>query len=252
MPLYIITNASTLNEENLTRLLPYMNNLTLQLSFDGDNEKTHAITRGTQNFKQLIECINFFVNHGLMQHIIIRYNIMFHNYKEISSFVQYMSSFKCQTIAFSYILPQGRGSALKEINENIKKEISLNVTSLQKRYNNINISIKQKPVITCPYALTQKNQIITFSPRVDSEGNVYPCQVEVDSKFIIGNLYTQSMKDILNSHKLKNYFLYVTNKKERISQCRKCVFSYICGGGCVALPNACEQMKKTMLHDFLH
>lgn len=253
MPLYIITNASIMSEEKLKELAPYISNLKFQLSFDGGNEKTHAISRGEKNFLQLLSCIDYFKKHDFMDHLLIRYNILPYNYMEIKAFISLMASQGCQAISFSYILPQGRGTLFgATLSDVVKDEIYSNVCSLKNDYTDINIDIKQKPVITCPYAIVRANQTILFSPRVDSCGNVYPCQVEVDSKFILGNLYSQTMKDILTSQKLKDYFKHVTRKEIRNKNCGQCGFKCICGGGCVAIKNDCNQMKKAMIRDFLH
>ncbi len=252
MQLYIITNASLLSDSVLERLRAYMDILHFQFSFDGGNEKTHSISRGNENFHGLERCIEYMVTNGFRNHIFIRYNITPWNFREIEEFVEKAAAMGCGNISLSYILQQGRGSNSKVLGKPEKLKIHETIDEMSIRFPDMTIKLTEKPVITCPYSIVQNNQNIKFLPRIDSSGNVYPCQVEVNPRFIIGNIYENSLSDIMNSDIFHRYIEFVTDKKGRNSKCGDCAVANLCGGGCVAVHYSCEEMKAAILQGFLN
>jgi radical SAM protein with 4Fe4S-binding SPASM domain len=66
------------------------------------------------------------------------------------------------------------------------------------------------------------------------DGNVFPCQMFTDDKFIIGNVYSQTLSEILNGERLSAFIVAVHGRKGNIEQCKPCGYKGMCAGGCPA------------------
>ena len=249
---YIVTNASLLSNQVLKKIQPFMNTLDFQFTFDGGKPYTQAITRGIDNFKQIKLCIMYMLGNNYRNNIYLRYNITPFNFLEIDDFINEFTAMGCKYISFSYILQQGRATENSLLTEEQKAKINNVITERKKEIgNDIYLKLSGSPTIICPYAIIRQHQNIVFLPRVTSDGDVFPCQVEVDSKFIIGNIYNNSLEEIMNSQQFKEYIEYISNKQARNKGCKKCILSKICGGGCIAVKNSCNELKTTILKGFL-
>lgn len=70
--------------------------------------------------------------------------------------------------------------------------------------------------------------------RILSTGDVYPCQILSDPKYIIGNIYDDSLCDIVRSNKMEKLCSLLQSRLVTIPKCKKCKFLYFCGCGCIA------------------
>lgn len=61
---------------------------------------------------------------------------------------------------------------------------------------------------------------------VSANGNMFPCHMFFEDKFILGN----ALKDNIDDIYMKNRPMFSVNKK---TKCSKCEYQYICGGGCL-------------------
>lgn len=251
MHLYIITNGSMLNKDFFDKIKPYMCYLSFQFTFDGYTASTHAKSRGENNYTKIKQCISYLISNGYSEHIFLRYNITAYNFSEVYSFLEYCHKIHCKTVSLSFILNQGRANEEILTTDNQENKVKALVEKAQLEFPELVIKFSDKPVITCPYALVRPNQRLTFLPRIDSKGNVYPCQVEVNPDYIVGNIYEDSLFDIMYSEKFNKYITYVTRKEERNKKCRNCTISKLCGGGCVAMKTCCDRIKSEILHGFL-
>ncbi len=66
---------------------------------------------------------------------------------------------------------------------------------------------------------------------VDDNGDVYPCHLFHYDKFKMGNIFTDSIPDIMQGEKNKIFVkeMHVDHNNEF---CRSCAVRYLCGGGC--------------------
>ena len=61
---------------------------------------------------------------------------------------------------------------------------------------------------------------------VQSNGDVHPCHMFFGDKFKMGNIFKESLDNILN-----NYDSEIFNV-DNIEECKNCQYRYLCGGGC--------------------
>ncbi len=67
---------------------------------------------------------------------------------------------------------------------------------------------------------------------IDSNGDVYPCQMLLKDEFLITNIKKDSWQDDLKRSKV--FSLFNQNVLD-IDECKGCVYKFICGNGCKAL-----------------
>lgn len=251
MHLYVVTNGSMFNIEFFEKIKPFMRFLSFQFTFDGNSVETHGRTRGKDNYFKIKYWISRLIDEGYGDKIYIRYNITTYNYLEVYNFLEYCNKTCCKSVSLSFVLNQGRANEAMLVTEIQEKNVKSAVGKARKNFPNLEIRLTDKPVITCPYVLFRPDQKLSFLPRIDSEGNVYPCQVEVNPDCIIGNIYENNMFDIMHSKKFQHYITFVTEKEQRNINCRSCKFAKLCGGGCIAMQTSCNKIKSELLHVFL-
>ena len=117
------------------------------------------------------------------------------------------------------------------------------------------LSLQKFNHITCVYLPNSKSEISEFIPyphddsvsnlmeikicgackseiAIDSNGDVYPCQMLLKKEFLITNIKKDSWQDDLKRSKV--YALFNQNVL-KIDECKDCVYKFICGNGCKAL-----------------
>lgn len=68
---------------------------------------------------------------------------------------------------------------------------------------------------------------------IDSNGDLYPCQCLIKSKYHVGNILNEDWFEKLEEHETTNDFKRRTVLN--IEKCKECEFKYLCGGGCRAI-----------------
>ncbi|WP_455938716.1 radical SAM protein [Gemella morbillorum] len=68
---------------------------------------------------------------------------------------------------------------------------------------------------------------------IDSNGDLYPCQCLIKSKYHVGNILNEDWFEKLEEHDITNDFKRRTVLN--IEKCKECEFKYLCGGGCRAI-----------------
>lgn len=67
---------------------------------------------------------------------------------------------------------------------------------------------------------------------IDPKGNVYPCQSMHYPKFYYGNLFQDTLLNILEQE--MSQYIRSQYNVDLIETCKDCCFKYICGAGCRA------------------
>ena len=133
-------------------------------------------------------------------------------------------------IVFGYMQVLGR--ATKNI------ELALDSDQIVKFNKNI---IENHPNIVLPlmFSHTPCPLDIDTEPlsfRVASDGRVFPCASFHEDFFCIGNIYDNTLSDIINSDKFKSIQNWIHERKKIMSnnQCKNCYVSNLCQGSCPA------------------
>ncbi len=80
------------------------------------------------------------------------------------------------------------------------------------------------------YSFKNKKPYPCYDPKniiILSNGNVVMCCVDVDGKFVLGDLKKQKLEDIMKSERVKNLFLSHLKRNGNLKMCKDCSKQYI-------------------------
>jgi uncharacterized protein len=244
MGLGVISNGKCFEAENieiLTRFQPG-----LQITFDGYDEARHDATRGKGNFAKITEGIIKARKSGYVGNIGLRVNLHRQNIGNIPEFltmfeerfdVDSEKNRDVESIAIALLHKTESGGRVFSdylngdeymeypwIFDLFSKWNEKHTTQIIYDFNN--------PDIGCAYNASVED--VKCGLRIALDGNVFPCQMFTDDKFIIGNVYSQTLSESLNGELLSAFIDAVHGRKGNIEQCRLCGYKAMCAGGCPA------------------
>jgi radical SAM protein with 4Fe4S-binding SPASM domain len=240
----VISNGKCFEKDNLALLLRLQPDL--QITFDGHNAETHDLTRGLGNFEQIISGILNAKKSGYHGAVTARINLHRGNIGQVSKILNMLEgkfdvdgedNRDIENISVAAIR-RTEDSGI-EFTEYLKADEYLSYPEMIEMFDNWNgrhrAQIKHDfsvPDMGC--AFNAENGSIQCGLRIALNGNVFPCQMFTIDKFAIGNIYDNTLVDIMNGTALENFSDMMRERLGKIPQCSGCGFKFICAGGCPA------------------
>lgn len=230
LPVMIQTNGLNLSNQ----FLQFCTNkdIYFQISLDSCNEEKNDYLRGRGTFKKIRENI-LNVSNLFEGRLSIAVTLSKLNCDEIEDLILYANNLNARLIIFNNLKKIGRASKLDNLilDSDLKSSNKLNsiFRNMEKKYSNLEIEYQGLDLGTCK--LTNKKPII--EAKVDCNGNVYPCHGFSGDKFIIGNIYDESIEKILTGKKM-NDLIVSLNELNNNKVCKNCFVNNWCKGGCLA------------------
>lgn len=253
-----INTNFTIFDEKLYQTIS-SNPVYLQVTIDGASSQIHDYTRGMGTFDRIDKNLRRLIDAGFKNNpILVRMNLHKKNYKHIEDVVKYARSFT-DTVSLNLLRFVGAATNFDdaiEYNdyETIKqiKDASIN---LSEKYHMNVYFIDDKESLGCPYYYNENG--VGCGLRVASDGYVYPCPYFVDKIFSIGNIKNNTLVEIINSKKMKEFINLLSLRKNYIVECSECAYKGLCKTGCPAEAyyltgnifgscNKCERNKATL------
>lgn len=226
----IVTNGTLINEEDVLKLSKY-ENLTIQISLDGINKSTHEYNRGENTYEKVINNIKLLRKNNV--NVLLGILLTEKSILEIEDILKFALENKISNVRFIEMFWKGKSRS-----KNLKHISSSELIPIYKKILNKNKEYKyllQKDSVT----LTIKSLINPIKKEccsvknnslyIDSNGDIYPCNLLINEKFKYGNIKTDRLKNILETHKINEFRKLHVNC---FSRCKNCDIKFICGGGC--------------------
>lgn len=236
----IITNGFMLDKAMTENLLSH--NLSLQLTFDSAFSCEHDKTRGEGNFEKLTNILSIAYAKGCENKLMIRFNVSKDNYERADDFISFLREYGIKGTTFSFLHRTGRGKSYPFVFDMYRDSILLgdvleDFYKKQDRYRAEGFEMnfgKLDHVFGCAYFADGK---IEATPRIDTYGNVFPCQIFTGEENVLGNILdTSSLVEILHSDECNGVIERIRGRKGNIYEsCKKCPYDKICMGGCPAV-----------------
>lgn len=229
----ILTNGTLINQSTAERLVQYSQLTNVQVSIDGMTEKTHAITRG-ESFKETMAGILYLINyeipfslaptihegnlHELYDLAFFAYSnngtLSPNNLRVFPHCAQHELRLTNETLyrtvkELDRRLLHDFGEKLKECKKDVQYESSENLSNKREKF-------------ICGMA----HSIVD----INWNGDVFPCHLLREKKFILGNLLTESFETIFQRVEKMGIRVFSYD----IPKCKECKFVSTCGGGCRA------------------
>lgn len=263
----MITNATLITPEIAKALKAH--NLSIQVSLNGSCPDTHDKLCGKGNFDKTIKGLKYLLDAGLAERVLIRCMVSAFNITDVKKMIKMLAEQGIKHIDLATLTLLGRGK--KNIDKMYllpkdKKAFIRNISSDEEilRYieNGINISFPDEFTGVCPLIMDSiDGKKIPLTPRIDSSGNVYLCQIFSGENYSIGNVYDETSSEICKGDRLSHLVWFLRYGMKYMHECEKCVWQSSCGKGCLALAlnngsiqetdGECELRKEQFLEDFL-
>lgn len=227
---FIITTNGTLLDVPTLNCIEKFDNICVQISVDGATKETHERQHGHATFEKIIDVLEK-IKHWPKHRKILRMTISKLNYKESVDVAKMAFHYNAQ-INYSYVCKVGNaienwdilGMSLAQlvgVNEEVYRY------SVKHPQQNV---IPPKSILSCPF----ENPNYVFGLNIQTDGSVNICTC-LDSEYIIGNAYTESFPDFLNSENIELLCKKINERKEILknSKCVGCSAIDRCGQGCI-------------------
>ncbi|TGY95051.1 radical SAM protein [Petralouisia muris] len=263
----MITNATLITPQIAKQLKNHQ--ISIQISLNGSCAETHDKLCGKGNFERTIRGINNLLQEEIQERILIRCMVSAFNLNDIEKMIDMLVQKGIRQIdlatltllgrgkenkAEMYLSPQQKKKFLKDINSNehLKSLIE----------SGLKISFPDEFTGVCPLILNEiDGGKIPLTPRIDSYGHVYLCQLFSGENYSIGNVYDNILTKICESDRLSHLVWFMRYGMKYMHECEKCVWQSACGKGCLALAlsngsiqetdGECELRREQLTEDFL-
>ena len=249
----VVTNGILLSKDVYLKLKSL--DVFISISIDGPTAEANDMIRGNGVFSRVSNNIKKLGLDGNCDNIQIKSIVTRYNYLYINEYFDMCHNFKIKKLNFGFLTPTGRSDKLYDllsINNSERILFVERLTNMSKQYKDIEIVY---PMITdvCPIIDFSQKQTL----KIASNGSVFPCPIIIDSKYAIGNIYTDYPDEMLMG---KAHSIISMNFRERENnyKCAKCALNRLCKAGCPVFAsyfhddinsddNCCYYRKKRLL-----
>lgn len=228
----LLTNGTYFeNEKYFNILFKYLPDI--QVSLDGPDANSNDKIRGSGNFERAISFIKRLKKYNYPRRITVNTVLNEHTVHVYRDMLTVCSSLGVDELTYSFLTMAGRAKS------NVLPIADSDFYNVVK---DINTNIKPNPDNKCQgvgvnhlCSLTSvHDSIIKLQPKVTFKGEVFPCQMQHNSEYMIGNINTHTLKQILDSNDVRRFLALMFLRKYYMKECNACLFKSICGRGCMA------------------
>ena len=260
----IITNGTMLDDDTVDKRAS--KHIGIQISLNSVSSENHDRICGKGSFNKTVGALRRLVKRGLANRIHVRCMVYGHNKGELIDFLNFMKDEGISNISFASVARMGRADKNYEIlkysdaeKEIVSKQLSDVKDAFEKDgvffdYPETNFSMG------CPILFPEKDKITPLLPRIDAKGNVHLCQIMANDIYSFGNVYTDTLGNIMNGDVFLKFIWFCRFGLDFMPSCKECVWNTVCGKGCIAaiLNNGCFEStdgdcyfrKKDLMSDF--
>lgn len=225
----IATNGTLIRDEHI-RILKKYDNINVQISLDGATKETHEKQHGKGTFESVVDTIKKLTVIKKSK-VSLLMSISKINYLECVEVAEFARSIGVN-VSFQFVCSVGRA-------EKNKETLQMSAFQQTSTYLRLNTYSKQHPEmqIVAPKTLLTCSFLLDDTPlafNVNLYGDIVTCTC-FDSRYSLGNIYKQSVSEILNSPVLEIIHRQVLERKRLLSDtvCKKCIVNSRCGQGCI-------------------
>lgn len=232
---YVFTNGTLLDDRAIDKLKDIKKVVT-QISLEGSEPLTHDWIRGNGNYRTVETAIDKLCDAGLADNIILFLTLNSKNIEQLNEFVEFAKGKGIRRIRCTQINKQGRAeSEWQAIKTSSKQWIQYGkmVEDLHDKFPNMEIignvygGLKfwegEFPRMSCDCGK---------EPRIDCQGNVFPCQMFIYQEYILGNIRHSDLSEVVNNGKLLELRRNILKRTGNFNVCCRCEYYHLCKGGC--------------------
>ncbi len=242
----LYTNAVLIDDPAARRLEKISDNasgnLNIQVSLEG-LQPQNDLVRGKGSFRRAVRGIEALARHGLSDQVFLFVCLSKHNIHQINKIIDMAEELGVSALKLSQVQKQGRAvdsNFAPTIEEWIGAGEDLLAHHVERPHLTSNLYADLRNGEDNSFRLTNSlfpklECHLRLVPRIDSVGDVWPCQMFVDPDYVVGNIRRQPLAEILNGNRFQNLFARCCGRAKRIEKCGKCEWKPVCSGGCPGL-----------------
>ncbi len=226
------TNATLIDEKTARNLSSL--DLDYQISLDGPSAVVHDLVRGRGNYKKALTGIRLLIKHGAASRISLFATVNRLNIGSVPDIIKLAEEMQIPSVRF---LPlQKLGSA----------KLSWNDISPKPRMYGHLYKYLYRDMSDTPVNVSGGFQGFLLGPPVNegrwcnlgktlfinSGGDIYPCSTMSHPDFYIGNVRKTTLKEALESYRLKETIRECSSRHDVIDKCKNCHWKHFCQAGC--------------------
>ncbi|WP_124040921.1 radical SAM/SPASM domain-containing protein [Clostridium perfringens] len=224
----IVSNGSLIDNKKAKMLSKY--NINIQFTIDGYNAELNNLTRGKNSFESQISALELLRKNNFKGFLNIRTNLWSKNlsYKNIKGIVEICEKF--EVLRLDLVEAKKNGSFNEILLESDYKKVKSIIDKLNTKVN----IVYERDIEEFKCELDKDLMNIEFGLRISANGDVFPCQYFLDKQFSIGNIYHNTLEEIIYGDKNKKIIDLISLRKSFIKKCTDCVYGDKCNAGCPA------------------
>lgn len=236
----LLTNG-TLIDKKMAEFLAEQK-IWVQISLDGSTEEKHDFIRGKGSFRKSLSAIRFLQDAGLEKQINTATVVLDHNLDDLSNIISLGVDLGIPLVRF---LPLRRGGRADKNWDSIGSRLS--PSQYEKFFQCVLELGKNKQtttVITCglsgmllhiPQNGSDDNIWCPLGRKmvIETGGDVYPGVLLMKKEFKLGNVYEQSLSQMIESESMRQTCQNLVVRKDKIEECRECLWQNFCQAGCM-------------------
>lgn len=224
----MISNASLIDNEKAKMLSKY--NINIQFTIDGYTKELNDFTRDKDSFENQLKALELLKKNNFKGFLNIRTNLWRENttYENIKGIIEICEKFDISRLD---LVEVKKNDSFKNVL--LEKDYEKVKTIINKLNTKVNV-IYERDVEEFKCSLDVGLENIEFGLRISSSGDIYPCQYFLDKQFSIGNIYCDSLSNIIKGDKNKKILNLISLRKSFIEKCTSCIYGDKCNAGCPA------------------
>jgi radical SAM protein with 4Fe4S-binding SPASM domain len=235
------TNGTLLTTEIVNTLASKdFKSLTIQVSLEGANAKTHNRVRGRGSFERAFAGIKLLAAAGLGKQTLIAFTETKDNFQELPQLLQVMDDLEIGRLASGTLVRAGRAAE----NHSLSLPTPLQVEEMLERFHGdkaFRERYERIGNIACLEWLKGRSTPSTEScrcietPYIKANGTMYPCTMLPVERFAIPDVYSHPTEEIFSKAVSLWTELPELNRRriKFLKECRSCPGSAHCAGGCM-------------------
>lgn len=263
----MITNATLITPQIAKKLAKH--DINIQVSLNGSTSDTHDKLCGKGNFEKTMKGLDNLLAAGMKERILVRSMVSLFNCDDIINMIKVLKEKEIMQIDMASLTLLGRGKVnankmymQPEKKADFLREISSNEEIKKLKSEGMKIMFPDEFTGICPLIMDNiDGKQIPITPRIDSEGYVYMCQLFSGKNYAIGNIADNSLATILQDEPLSHMVWFLRYGMKYMHECEECIWNSSCGKGCLALAlsngsiqetdGECSLRKKQLLKDYM-
>ncbi len=235
----ILTNGTLINREWADFFSG--KNISVQISIDGSEKEIHDAVRGRGSFDKAVRAVKYLQEAGLGERLSLCTTIMKQNLHDLQKIISLTEKLGVRKLRF---LPLRRvGTAEKQWDSisgtDIKEyeQFFSHISDLQKNSRHcIDLTCGLSGfLLNIPKEISDDEIWCPVGKKlvIDTDGAVYPCVLMMSDEFRIGNVFSESLTQLVHSEKMAMVCDALASRRNKIEKCSKCHWRNFCQGGCM-------------------